>query len=167
MNEELIADLFDKIYESDALIIKPAEDMELERCARDFNDIGITAVPDDYFEFLKMANGVAWNGFEFFGTYQITVKKTGYVLEDIVSVNQKMRNRKPGLEKMIVLGRFDDDIYVYNSEKFIYQALDSLTLIEIESYESFDELFSLNVGAYIDFDDFDDSDDVFDEIDED
>ncbi len=155
MDTENIADIFDKIYETDALIVKPAGALEIARCQRDLHDISVPALPAEYIEFLKIANGVAWNGFEFFGTYQVTVKKSGYTLTDIVSFNDKQHQNKMGLKQMLLLGRFDDDIYVYNTEIAKYQALDSLTLTEIDTYDTFEDLFVTNVTAYIDYDDDD------------
>ena len=99
----------------------------------------------------------------------MTEKKTGYVLKDIVNVNQDWHERKMGLEGKLLLGRFDDDIYVYDTEGYEYQALDSMTLFEIDCFDSFDDLFMCNVGSYIDYDDeepFEDDDENFSEDEE-
>ena len=175
-DSEGIKDLFDDTYETDALIVKPATDEELARCNDDLAAISKAGtdyidsikpgaktkktskirlvLPESYTEFLRIANGYAWNSFEFFGTYQVTVKKSGYVLPDIVTMNQKYHNDKMGLDDMIVLGRFDDDIYVYNFKESEYQALDAMTLGYIDSYEGFDDLFICNVSMYTDPDEY-------------
>ena len=161
MNEDRITEVFDKIYETGALIIKPAKADELTRCQQDLADIHVPQLPADYIEFLQIANGLAWNGFEFYGTYQVTEKKSGYCLKDIVSANIKWHDRKIGLAGKLLLGTFDDDIYVYAPESAEYQTLDSLTLSEIDTCESFEELFIANVAAYVDDDEdwpFDDED---------
>ena len=150
MEYKVIADLFNTIYETGALIIKPAVDYEIKRCVKDLASISAPALPSEYVQFLKIANGMSWNGFEFFGTYQVTVKKTGYMLQDIVSMNEKMRQRKFGFGNLLLLGRFDDDIYVYDPKTKQYQALDSLTLIEVESYDTFEDLIVGTVGVYAD-----------------
>lgn len=150
MEYEVITDLFNTIYETGALIIKPAVDYEIKRCVKDLASISAPALPSEYIQFLKVANGMSWNGFEFFGTYRVTVKKTGYVLQDIVSMNEKMRQRKFGFGNLLLLGRFDDDIYVYDPKTKQYQALDSLTLIEVESYDTFEDLIVGTVGVYAD-----------------
>ncbi|MCR5094081.1 MAG: YrhA family protein [Lachnospiraceae bacterium] len=145
------------------LIVKPAEGMELKRLQEDLQklaDLGVAVpqAPADYLEFLEVANGLSWNGFEFFGTYQVTVKKSGYTLQDIVTMNDKMHERKMGLSNMLLLGRFDDDIYVYNANNGKYQALDSLTLTEIETCNTFDQLLILSLYPYVDDDDETDED---------
>ena len=166
MDYDTIADIFDAIYETGALIIKPAVKEELDRCDEDLANVSAPKLPSEYTQFLKIANGMAWNGFEFFGTYQVTVKKSGYVLQDIVSMNARIRQRKFGFDNLLLLGRFDDDIYVYKPETDQYQALDSLTLIEVETYDTFEDLIVSTVGVYADDDDYDDEDD-FDESDSD
>ena len=138
----------------DPLIVKPAGGMELRRLQEDLNKLKeqgleIPLAPTDYLEFLEIANGVSWNGFEFFGTYQVTEKKSGYTLPDIVTMNDKIYERKLGIAGRLLLGRFDDDIYVYNDEDASFQVLDSLTLTEIESYESFELLFAESLLPYM------------------
>ncbi|MCR5688086.1 MAG: SMI1/KNR4 family protein [Lachnospiraceae bacterium] len=192
-DSENIKDIFDKTYETDALIVKPAADEEIERCNKDLDEISggtgedyiasikpgarksekeksaALSLPDDYTEFLKIANGYAWNGFQFFGTYQVTVKKSGYTLLDIVSVNQNYRERKFGLKDMIVLGDFDDDLYAYDFKSSKYLVMDQITLTPFDEYDSFDELFTCTVGAYAYYDDewpddeFDDDDIIEDD----
>ena len=49
---------------------------------------------------------------------------------------------------MLVVGRFDDDLYVYDASERVFKSLDSLTLIEIERYEGFPDLFFSTVGEY-------------------
>ena len=186
---EKIKDIFDKTYETGSLIVKPATDEEIERCNNDLEEISggagedfiasikpgakkkegadssvTLSLPEDYAEFLKIANGYAWNGFEFFGTYQVTVKQSGYTLSDIVGVNQNYRERKFGLKDMIVLGEFDDDLYAYDFESSKYLVMDQITLTPFDEYDSFDELFTGTVGAYAFYDD-EDSDDEFEDED--
>ena len=170
MNMIAVTELFNKIYETGALIIQPAKLFEIDRCNNDLKSIGVAPLPAEYIEFLReVANGLAWNGFEFFGTYKVTVKKSGFVLKDIVYFNQYYHESKYGLKDMIVLGRFDDDMYVYNTVDKVYQSLDRLTLMEIETYETFEDLLLLTVGEYAyydDDDDYEEDDDDFEEDDE-
>ena len=151
MEKNIFTELFNTIYETDALIIKPATDFEADRCDNDLKEVFSLSLPEDYKEFLKkIANGYAWNGFEFFGTYKVTVNKSGYVLQDILHMNDVYRNRKLGLSSlpMLLIGRFDDDIYIYNFAKKKYQSLDSLTLFEIDDYDSIEDLIMGTVAEY-------------------
>ena len=151
MDHELIDNILSSISETGALIVETADIDIISRAQADLKEDGVPVMPDDYIYFLKnIANGVSWNGFEFFGTYQVTVKSSGYVLRNIVYMNALYRQRKMGMGNLLLVGRFDDDIYVYDSASGQYQALDSLTLIEIDTYESFEDLFTSNILPFID-----------------
>ena len=143
MEIETIADIFNEIIKTGAVIVEPATDIEIERCNRDLGDIGCPALPWEYAELLKVANGFAWNGFEFYGTYQVKEKSSGYVLRDIVSVNEKY-----DYDELLILGTFDEDYYVYDSNDGKYRALDRLTMMEVDCFESVEDLIRETVALY-------------------
>ncbi len=155
MDRERIKEVLDQIYETDALIVKAAADDDLSRCQKDLALIGVPLMPQDVLDFLGICNGAAWNGFEFFGTFQVTVRESGYTLKDLITANEEWHQRKMGLSQMLVLGRFDDDLFVYDKKENQYLALDQLTLSEVDRFESFEELFVISVSAYLDYDDED------------
>ena len=140
----VLTDIFDEIIKSDALIVEPATDFEIKRCNRDLDDIECPRLPKEYKMFLKAANGFAWNGFEFFGTYEVREKSSGYVLKDIVGYNEYYAFH----DDILILGKFDEDYYVYDSAKKAYMALDRLTKMEVYHYSSFEDLIDQTVGIY-------------------
>ena len=72
MGTDGFAEIFNKTYKEGALIFSPANDMEISRCLRDLESLSIPALPDEYIRFLRLVNGYAWNGFEFFGYIRST-----------------------------------------------------------------------------------------------
>ncbi len=142
MDKERLVQLFETVNETGALIVKPATDDEIEMLGKDIT------LPDEYIEFLKFADGFSWNGFEFFGVYNVTVNSSGYTLKSVVVMNDTYRQRKFAFKGKTLLGRFDDDIYVWDEKDGLYKALDSLTMIEIESYRHFDDMFYDVVSEY-------------------
>lgn len=159
MNRQRIAEIFDKIYETDALIVQPASGNDLARCQEDLAALGVPQMPADYIEFLEMANGISWNGFEFYGVLQVTVKESGYTLASIITKNENMHDVKMGLEGKLVVGRFDDDIYVYNPELESFETLDAMTLMLVDGFDTFEEMFEETVGYYAFYDDEDEDED--------
>ena len=172
MDIDAVTKILDDIYDEDlaigALIVKPATDEELERLQRDLAEAGegIPLAPPDLLDFLRVANGVAWNGFEFFGTYQVTVKQTGYTLPDIVTMNIEKHGMTSGLEDMLYIGRIDEDTYVYNAGTGKYVVLDALTRFEVETYDSYEELFLSCVTPYVEACLYPDADDEGPSLDE-
>jgi hypothetical protein len=99
-------------------------------------------IPEDYAEFLKLTNGYAWNGVCFFGA---TEQPMGahYTNPALYDRNDRYLHSKLGLKGCLVVGSFDDDIFVYSAARGLYFALDSLTLIpeDDDGFESFEDLF--------------------------
>ena len=141
-----IADIFGEILKSDALIVEPATNFEIKRCQRDLGDVGCVHLPKEYKKFLKIANGFAWNGFEFYGTYEVTEKSSGYVLRDIVGYNERFGERLD--DHFLILGTFDEDYYVWDNERKQYRSLDRLTRMDVDEFESFEDLIMGTVGLY-------------------
>lgn len=138
--------IFDEIIKTGALILRSAADDEIKSCNRDMEDAGCIPIPGEYVEFLKISNGFAWNGFEFYGTYQVRENSSGYILNDIVSVNESDEYID---RNVLILGACDEDYYVYNAENKKYQCFDRMGRCEIETYESFIDMIKEEVGGCV------------------
>ena len=127
---------------ADPMIVRPATDEDINGCNKDFAEceLGVT-LPEGYTAFLKMLNGFAWNGIEFYSTDQVTNPESGYMLNDIVSANEDFRINNEGLEQCVQLGRADEDLYVYNTENGRYEVLDMDGRDVMEDFATFEELF--------------------------
>ena len=150
MSNTALSDLFGKISDSDALIVEPAGDMEIERCNEDLLDIDLRGLPEEHALFFRTASGFAWNGFQFFGTWEVREKSSGYVLADIVGYNERIRERRDISDALLIVGTFDEDVYVYDYDRKRYYALDRLTWMHVDDYDSFQDLLLSTVGAYVD-----------------
>jgi len=138
----VITAIFDEIAKTEAFILRPATDDEIKKCNSDLNDIGCIAIPEEYAELLKISNGFSWNGFEFFGTYQVREKSSGYILNDIVSVNES----ESFDENILILATGDEDYYVYDAVNKKYRCFDRLIKCDIVDFESFVDMIKETVG---------------------
>ena len=153
MGKKYTADIFADTESTGALIAQPAYDVAIRKCNRNLRCIGLKPMPKGYADFLKAANGYAWNGFEFYGTDICKEASSGYVLRDIVAVNYDMRERKCDFPaNTLILGQFDEDIYIYDDKKKKYLSLDSMTLSEMDAFDSFSDLLESTVGLYAELD---------------
>jgi hypothetical protein len=145
-----IDDVLNTVSEDEgAMIVRPASQKDLDLCQKDMAEMEFPPIPQGYAAFLSRLNGFAWNGIEFFSTDQVTDPETGYMLNDIVSVNEQFRRLNEGFEHCVYLGRADDDLYVYNTQNGRYEVMDMTGRDVMEEYGDFKELFVAVVGGRI------------------
>ncbi len=124
------------------MIVRPATDEDIAFCNEDLKDMEFPSLPEGYVDFLKMLNGFAWNGIEFYSTDQVTDEETGYILSDIVSANVNFGQQNDDLAHCLQLGRSDEDVYVYNTANEHYEVLDRTGRDVMEEYDNFETLFT-------------------------
>lgn len=124
-----------------AMIVRPASSKDLAQCQKDMAEIEMHPVPQGYIDFLREVNGFAWNGIEFFSTDQVTDPESNYTLLDIVTANEDFAEYNDDLPDCVLLGRADDDLYVYNTANSKYEVLDFTGHDVMEDYDTFDALF--------------------------
>jgi len=130
----------------DAMIPRPATEEELEHCNDDLAEIALELIPDGYAEFLKMNNGFAWNGIEFYSTLQVTDPEENYTLMDLLIMNNDFSDAYE-LDEYFLMGRADDDYYTYNTETKKYEILEMSSRDVMEEFDTFEELFADAVGG--------------------
>ena len=138
-----IDDVLNAVTENDdsAMIVRPASVEDLELCQKDMSEMELPPIPQGYAEFLSRLNGFAWNGIEFFSTDQVTDPDTEYMLNDIVSANEDFTEQNEGLGHCVLLGRADDDLYVYNTQNGHYEVLDMTGRDVMDGFVNFEAMF--------------------------
>jgi hypothetical protein len=136
--------LFDLLREKGAYVAPAATDAELDECNRRLETCDFPRLPEEYVKFLKLANGFAWNGFQFFGATRTKEAITDFVLRDIVSYNDEYSYE----EGILILGSFDEVYYVYDAEHKDYRSIDRLTKIQEDAFRDLGDLLFATVVAY-------------------
>ena len=161
-----IDEIVDILNEDDgAMIPRPASDEDIKQCQDDLIKLGLEPLPQNFIDFLKKNNGLAWNGIEFYSTYQVTEVDTpdGYRLMDLVTENDEFNDRFE-LDEKVLLGRADDDYYTYNIETTKYEVLEFTSRDLMEEFDTFEDLFFFTVGGRLGL--FDDDEEDFDDEEE-
>jgi len=139
-----------KLLEEDqtAWILRPATQKEINLCQKNLKKIELEPLPQGYIDFLKMHNGFAWNGIEFYGTYRVSILEDpdGFKLIDIISMNDEF-NDDYELDEKVLLGRADEDYFTYDIDTQKYEALERESREAWEQFDTFEELFSATVGG--------------------
>ena len=160
-----------RIYEilmddDSAMMPRPASDTDIAQCKKDLADLGFDALGEDYWDFLKLHNGMAWDSVQFWGTDQVTDADTprGFKLMDLVTMSDEYDERyyeNMGVE-CIFIGRADEDFYVYNTEAKQYEvrALDEGCAEAYEIFPTIAALFEHVVGGRLGLLDAEDPDEA-------
>jgi hypothetical protein len=155
MEMEKILD-FLKNADMGAWVCRPATDEDIAECKKNLDELGLEPLPPHYEAFLKICNGFAWNGMEFWSTDQVSGDgDASYRLMDLVTMNDDLDDRySENLEsEVFYLGRADDDIYTYNTDtqKYEIRSMEEACSESYGEYDTFAELFSYTVGGRLGF----------------
>jgi len=137
-------DILNAVCSHGAMIVRPATEEDLTLCAQDMREMELPPIPQGYIDFLKILNGFAWNGIEFFSTDQVTDPETNFMLNDIVSANEQFveyNNDFLNTQNYVQLGRADEDLYVYNLGNGRYEVLDRTGRDVMDEFETFEAMF--------------------------
>ena len=146
---DILDEIIDMVNEDDgAMIPWPASDEDIFQCNSDLIELGLEPLPQGYVDFLKKNNGLAWNGIEFYSTYQVfeVANPDGYKLMDLVTMNDEFNDRYE-LDEKVLLGRADDDYYTYNIETQKYEVLEFTSRDLMDEFDDFANLFHFTVGG--------------------
>jgi hypothetical protein len=134
--------------DSGAMIPRPAGEEDISQCQEGLAELGLEPLPQGYIEFLKLNNGLAWNGIEFYSTDQVVEadNPNGYRLMDLVTMNDDFNDRYE-LDEKVLLGRMDEDYFTYNIETGKYEILELETREMWEEFDTFEALFYFTVGG--------------------
>ena len=150
MDTKLIEEIIDILNEDESSMIpRPATDEDIALCNKDLDELGLLTLPEEYVAFLKLNNGLAWNGIEFYSTDQVVEADNpdGYKLMDLVTMNDDFNDRYE-LDECLLIGRADEDYYTYNTKKKVYEVRDVSAVWDVYyDCESFAELFVSEVGG--------------------
>ena len=126
---------------------KPITDAQMEKLENDLKALKIE-LPLEYAEFLYKTNGLFWGGLEFFGSDIVADKKHGYAITDLISQNKIYQALNPKTKK-ILLGRTDEENFIYNPTVQAYELVDEFSGEIIKTFPLFENLFEYILSEQI------------------
>lgn len=124
------------------IIFPPASAKELISVNKYLQQNGFSEIPDEYKEFLKLTDGTAYNGIEFFGTQSHPRKNKNYTFPDLIASNLHY-DEYDFFKSKIIIGRISENILFYDKISNSYAIADRLTLRSRREVASFEELFKI------------------------
>lgn len=139
--KELIQQIEKKVSQFNLELTDGAEDKDIEIFVSQSLDRFNYKIPFVYIEFLKIVNGIFYNGIEIYATNEIHLNEN-VILEGFIEANEIWRDDEDK-KKYIVFAESGDALYVHNLTNNEYEYVDRITLDIIESKQTCEELFDL------------------------
>lgn len=99
-------------------------------------------LPDEYKMFLKLTNGLSYDGVEFYGTIPHERIEKGYTFPDIIMMCQNYENYD-FFSRKIVIGQISESIILYDDKNSAYAVVDRLNLRSRVECDSFAEILEM------------------------
>jgi hypothetical protein len=113
---------------------------QIEELRRQVQTLLLGRVPEDYLAFLRLMNGLDYNGFSIYGDEtHPKVDRPDVKIFGMVDANENFRNA-PACEKYLLFGEFPPLLYASDLTGTKFASLDQTSLSQIETYSSFEEM---------------------------
>lgn len=139
-------DLLDKIAKDKLAYSEymqpPATSEELSNlCEKAFLNFK-TKLPMEYTDFLKLTNGLDWNGLTIFASEtSVIVNHPDRYIKGVIEANQMYRQSEDS-QNIIILGNSGIDVYIYCLDRNVYHIAERISLRVISTFSSFNEMLS-------------------------
>ena len=103
-------------------------------------DLDAPPLPHDYSAFLLQTNGFVWRGIEIFGTTGISIESKHGVVPALHEIQDSYASKFAEMQGRLLIGRSDEDIYVYDHPTEAYWILDRHGLEAVDTFQTFLDL---------------------------
>lgn len=131
--------IVDRLKKDIAVTFSPADDRSLKFAITMLSSHGFISIPEEYINFLKITNGLIWNGLELYGTKGYDRENKNYSLPGIIDINLDFMGID-GLSGKLILGRASEELLVYSGKDNRYQCVDRTDFLVTQVAPSFSEL---------------------------
>ncbi|BEU01366.1 hypothetical protein OAG1_01660 [Agarivorans sp. OAG1] len=127
----------------------PATDIEVIELVGTVRSLFSIELPKEFLSFLKLVNGLEFNGLIIYGTKNSETDLNGSSL-DIVEMNEVFREslRSDELD-VIIVGEDSSGILVYESSSDKFQFRDRIGIDRVDSFSSFEDMLNIEIEKVI------------------
>ena len=123
---------------SGIITFPPAQEKDIKKLSQMLVLSSFPSLPDDYYSFLQLSDGLIFNDIELYGCY--IHKRKNYEFPNIEFV-ARLTSGNDFFRQNIIIGLMSEEIIVYNEKNAFYGIIDRVTLDYLGQYASFAELF--------------------------
>ncbi|MDE1169807.1 MAG: YrhA family protein [Verrucomicrobium sp.] len=120
---DLIEQVFEDKREGGYPTEPPAGPEALDGFRACAEEAGLGTLPEDWIDFLKQSDGLAWNGVTLFGLDQEDDEGEPYARGGLLEFNRRERPADKPASRYLLLGHTDVDYLAYDRQERIYLAL--------------------------------------------
>ena len=124
----MIDDLYKIIRSQPGAVTFPsAPEGELKKVQNYLASRNFGILPEDYLEFLRLTDGLSFNGIELYGSQPHFRESKNYTFPDLVSINQNYSDYNFFARK-VILGRTSENILYFNQSPVCFTLADRINL---------------------------------------
>ena len=121
-----IQSILNTLYQNYAQVFAPTETMAIQRTSITLVKKGWIQIPIDYIQFLRLTDGLSWNGLELFAIKEHDRRDSVFGQPTLLAY-QEEHSLKDILPKALILGRGTEELVVYRGDLKEYHILDRYT----------------------------------------
>jgi len=138
----MLKELLRKVAKEDAKyggrLQPPAKPKELGRMRQDALERLGYEIPEDYVDFLEIADGLDYDGIVLFGSSsKPMVDKPDLEIEGFMDANERMRKDMESADQYIFFGTDNDEVLAFGFERQEFLILDEVSFDPLENYYSY------------------------------
>jgi hypothetical protein len=142
MYRELLEQIRIRLQKRQLVPQPPCSEQQIERLREQARTELGDEVPEAYLDFLRLTDGLDWNGVEFFAADRTQTRgRRTAVIEGFVLANLGYRDVEE-MREFLVFGFSGMDTYVYDKRNRDYRIQDSVSMDTYETYADFDSLMT-------------------------
>lgn len=120
----------------------PCSEEDITRVSSLLSASGFSPIPAEYKEFLRLTDGLSYNGIEFFGSRSHNRTEKNYTFPDIAASTFHYEDYD-FFRKKIILGRVSESMIFYDRINNCYAVADRLSLRSRREVKSFAEILKI------------------------
>lgn len=143
MYQDLLRDIAEKRARYSQSMQPPCPEEQIDRLQRRVHEELSTPLPSEYIEFLRITNGLDWNGLLIYASETSPI--VGYsdrFVPGFLETNLRTREECEPCSDFLFFGDASIDAYAYKIPEREYQILDRSSLNLTDTFPSFDALIS-------------------------
>ncbi len=123
------------------IVFPPAGEADLQQAGHLLNELGFAALPPDFAAFLRLCDGLYYDGLEILGTLPHPRPSKQYTFACLADVNRPFAEYGYFAGKLII-GRMSENFIVYDQSNGLFAMIDRINLCSQIEFSGFNDLFA-------------------------